>query len=152
MISIDDIEKIMQVMDKFNFHHFEFQQDDSKIVVDKDGIYEEEINLPSKIETNVYESKVEKNINEEVKEEKAEKKYIKAAFAGTFYSSKEDDDQAFVKLYDEVEYNTVVGLIEVMKLFNEVEAGDHGTIVDILVKNGEFVQYGQPLFEIKVNN
>ncbi|WP_254637424.1 acetyl-CoA carboxylase biotin carboxyl carrier protein [Clostridium beijerinckii] len=40
-------------------------------------------------------------------------------------------------------------MIEVMKLFNEVEAGVQGTIVDILVKDGEFVEYGQPLFEIK---
>lgn len=73
-----------------------------------------------------------------LKPEITEKEYIKAAFAGSFYSSKEKNEQAFVKVNDEVECDTVVGLIEVMKLFNEVEAGVQGTIVDILVKDGEF--------------
>ena len=36
-----------------------------------------------------------------------------------------------------------------MKLFNEIEAGADGTIIDVLVKDGDFVEYGQPLFEIK---
>jgi len=149
MINIDDIEKIMQVVDKFDFSHFEFQQENSKIVIDNNRISKTVINEPSKVETKVFEAKVEKTLNEEVEEETVEKEYIKAVFAGTFYSGKEQGGPTFINLYDEVEYDTVVGLVEVMKLFNEVEAGVQGTIIDILVKDGDFVEYGQPLFEIK---
>ncbi|MZK51718.1 acetyl-CoA carboxylase biotin carboxyl carrier protein [Clostridium beijerinckii] len=151
MINIEDIEKIMQVVDKFEVSHFEFKHEDSKIIIDKNKICEglASNNTFTKGEIKAAQSKIEKSISEDVEPEITEKEYIKAAFAGSFYSSKEKNEQAFVKVNDEVECDTVVGLIEVMKLFNEVEAGVQGTIVDILVKDGEFVEYGQPLFEIK---
>ena len=132
MINIDDIEKIIQVVDKFNFSHFEFQQENSKIVIENKGISKTVINEPSKVEAKVFESKAETALNEEIEEENVEKEYIKASFAGTFYSRKEKDGPAFVNIYD------------------DVEAGVQGTIVAILVKDGDFVEYGQPLFEIKI--
>ena len=150
MINIDDIEKIMQVVDKFNVSHFEFHQGKSKVIIDKNsagesaGIsksYEKEIEPKNEI---VFSKK-----EEDVIEISEEKEYVKAAFAGTFYSVKEQGGPAFVNLNDQVKSDTVVCLIEVMKLFNELEAGVEGTIVDILVKDGDFVEYGQPLFEIK---
>ena len=131
MINIDDIEKIIKVVDKFHFSHFEFQQENSKIVIENNGISKTVINEPSKVEAKVFESKAETALNEEIEEENVEKEYIKASFAGTFYSRKEKDGPAFVNIYD------------------DVEAGVQGTIVAILVKDGDFVEYGQPLFEIK---
>lgn len=145
MININDIEKIMQIADKFDFSHFELHQDDRKIVIEKNRLSETAINEPSKVEAKVFESKEETALNEE----NVEKEYIKASFAGTFYSRKEKDGPTFVNLYDDVKNDTVVGLLEVMKLFNDVEAGAQGTIVAILVKDGDFVEYGQLLFEIK---
>jgi acetyl-CoA carboxylase biotin carboxyl carrier protein len=147
MINIDDIEKIIQVVDKFNFSHFEFEQENSKIVIDKNQISES-----TNVESKINESKIEKNIEEKVKdckEEIIEKKYIKAIFPGTFYGAKEQGEKAFVNINDDVQCDTVVGLIEAMKLFNEIEAGVDGTIIDVLVKDGDFVEYGQPLFEIR---
>lgn len=150
MINIDDLEKIMKVVDKFDVSHFEFQQGDSKVVLDKNVVGELfSNNVVGEVEKPEIEQAVNqigKEINGEVKEEK---QYIKAAFAGTFYSTKEKGETPFIKINDKIEPNTVVCLIEVMKLFNEVEAGINGTIVDILVKDGDFVEYGQPLFEIK---
>ncbi|MEQ8155048.1 MAG: acetyl-CoA carboxylase biotin carboxyl carrier protein subunit [Clostridiaceae bacterium] len=152
MININDIEKIMEAVDKFDFSRFEFQQEDSKIVIDRNTVQKTVSNESSKIETRVPEDEIEKTIKEDTaktEEINVNKEYIKASFAGTFYSAKEQGGPTFVKLYDEVQYDTVVGLIEVMKLFNELEAGVQGTIVDVLVKDGDFVEYGQPLFEIK---
>lgn len=152
MININDIEKILEVVDKFDVSHFEFQQDNSKIVVEKNPKNNIAAIEPSKVETKIIGNDAKKTISEEAfasQEQNVKKEYIKASFAGTFYSAKEQGGPTFVKLYDEVEYDTVVGLIEVMKLFNEIEAGIQGTIVDVLVKDGEFVEYGQPLFEIK---
>ena len=153
MINIDDIEKIIQVVDKFNFSHFEFEQEKSKIIIDKNIITETKINESNKVEAKILESEIEKNINVKVqdfKEKIIKKEYIKAIFPGTFYGAKEQGEEAFVNLNDDVQCDTVVGLIEEMKLFNEIEAGVQGTIVDVLVKDGDFVEYGQPLFEIKI--
>lgn len=152
MISIDDLEKIIKIVDKADISHFEFQQGESKVVIDKNLAGEFVVNkaheevIKSKIQT------VSEKIDEESKEKSREKEFIKAAFAGTFYSTKEKGEPPFVKINDKVDADTVVGLIEVMKLFNEVDAGTSGTIVDILVNDGDFVEYGQPLFEIKVND
>ena len=147
MIKIDDIEKIIEVVNKYNFSRFEFEQDKSKIIIEKNEAPKTESNEPFKFETKSFESKIEKV--QDFKEEIIEKEYIKAAFPGNFYCSKEQGEKAFVNLYDEVQCDTVVGLIEAMKLFNEIEAGANGTITDVLVKDGDFVEYGQPLFEIR---
>ena len=149
MINIDDIEKIMQVVDKFDVSHFEFQQGESKVIIDKNSEGESVINKSYEKEIKPRSEIVFSKKEDDVIEISEEKEYVKAAFAGTFYSVKEQGGPAFVNLNDQVKSDTVVCLIEVMKLFNELEAGVEGTIVDILVKDGDFVEYGQPLFEIK---
>ena len=140
---IEDIEEIMNLLGKFDFSHFEFQQENSKIIIDKNRLSEIKSKESSISETKMDNTQIEKIMNEE-------KEYIKATFPGNFYLSKEKGEEAFVKLNDNIECETVVGLIEAMKLFNEIEAGVIGTITNILVKDGDFVEYGQPLFEIKV--
>lgn len=147
MIKIDDIEKIIEVVNKYNFSRFEFEQDKSKIIIERNEAHKTENNEPLKFETKNFESKIEKV--QDFKEEIIEKEYIKAAFPGNFYCSKEQGEKAFVNLNDEVQCDSIFGLIEAMKLFNEIEAGANGTIIDVLVKDGDFVEYGQPLFEIK---
>jgi acetyl-CoA carboxylase biotin carboxyl carrier protein len=59
------------------------------------------------------------------------------------------DAAPFVKIGEKVEKSTVVCILEAMKLFNEIEAEMDGEIVEILVENGQLVEYGQPLFLIK---
>lgn len=148
MINIDDIEKIMEVVDKFEVFHFEFHQGKSKVIIDKNSTGESVTNKNYEKDIKP-KSEIDSSKKEDAKEISEEKEYIKAAFAGTFYSVKEQGSLAFVSINDKVKSDTVVCLIEVMKLFNELEAGVEGTIVDILVKDGDFVEYGQPLFEIK---
>ena len=99
MINIDDIEKIIQVVDKYNFSHFEFQQENSKIIIENNEISKTIINEPSKATSKAFDSKVEKTINEEIEdfnEENVEKEYIKATFPGTFYSAKEQGDRSLL--------------------------------------------------------
>ena len=56
---------------------------------------------------------------------------------------------AYVKFGSEVKADTIVCIVEAMKLFNEIEAEVDGEIVEILVKDGQLVEYGQPLFLVK---
>lgn len=71
---------------------------------------------------------------------------INAPTVGTFYSSPSPDDPAFVKVGSKVSPDTTVCLIEAMKVFNPIVAEVSGTITEILVQNGDAVDFGQPLF------
>jgi len=74
---------------------------------------------------------------------------IPSPIVGTFYRSPAPSAEAFVKMGSNVEPETVVCIIEAMKLMNEIQAEASGEVVKIYVENGQPVEYGQPLFGIK---
>jgi acetyl-CoA carboxylase biotin carboxyl carrier protein len=74
---------------------------------------------------------------------------ITSPMVGTFYAAPSPDAPPYVKVGDKVKKDTVVFIIESMKLFNEIEAEVNGEIVEVLVQNGQLVEYGQPLFLVK---
>lgn len=74
---------------------------------------------------------------------------ITSPMVGTFYSAPSPEAAPFVKAGDRVSEKTVVCILEAMKLMNELEAEVSGEIVEVLVKNGQLVEYGQPLFLVK---
>ena len=76
-------------------------------------------------------------------------KYILCEAVGTFYSCPKPGKPAFVKVGETVTPDTIVCLIEAMKMFNEVPAGVSGKIVEMLVKDGDAVDHGKRLFRIE---
>jgi len=75
--------------------------------------------------------------------------YIKSPMVGTFYSSPSPESKAFAEKGTKVVENTVVCIIEAMKIMNEIQAELKGTIVEALVESGQPVEYGQRLFKVK---
>jgi acetyl-CoA carboxylase biotin carboxyl carrier protein len=73
---------------------------------------------------------------------------IDAPLVGTFYRSPSPDAKAFVSVGDKVNADTVIGIIEAMKVMNEIKAEKSGTVKEILVENGQPVEYGQPIIVI----
>lgn len=74
---------------------------------------------------------------------------IESPMVGTFYTSPNPDSPVFVDVGTKVGAETVVCIIEAMKIFNEIKAECSGTIQRVLVKNGQAVEFGQPLFLVK---
>ena len=74
---------------------------------------------------------------------------IESPMVGTFYASPSPDKPSFVSVGGEVGPNSVVCLVEAMKIFNEIKAERSGTIAKVLVKSGQAVEFGQPLYMIK---
>ncbi|MHC6175361.1 acetyl-CoA carboxylase biotin carboxyl carrier protein [Glutamicibacter sp. X7] len=74
---------------------------------------------------------------------------ITAPMLGTFYAAPQPGAAAFVSVGDSVQPHSVLGIVEVMKLMNNIEAGVAGSVVRILAKNESLVEYGQPLMVIK---
>jgi acetyl-CoA carboxylase biotin carboxyl carrier protein len=77
--------------------------------------------------------------------------YIKSPMVGTFYGSPSPESKSFVEKGAKVVENTVVCIIEAMKIMNEIQAELKGTILETLVENGQPVEYGQRIFKVKQN-
>lgn len=76
-------------------------------------------------------------------------KVVTSPLVGTFYSSSSPDSAPFVQVGDAVKKGQVLGIIEAMKLMNEIESEYDGVVEAVLVGNEEVVEYGQPLFRIR---
>jgi acetyl-CoA carboxylase biotin carboxyl carrier protein len=87
----------------------------------------------------------------EAAETEAQMHMIKSPIVGTFFRASSPTSEPFVKIGDNVEPDTVVCIIEAMKLMNEIQAEVSGTVVKILVENGQPVEYGQSLIGIKTS-
>ncbi|RMH27314.1 MAG: acetyl-CoA carboxylase biotin carboxyl carrier protein [Planctomycetota bacterium] len=74
---------------------------------------------------------------------------VESPMVGTFYARPKPDAEAFVKVGSPVGEDTVVCLVEAMKVFNEVQAGVSGTIERVLAKDGDAVEFGQRLFLVR---
>ena len=75
--------------------------------------------------------------------------YIKSPMVGTFYRAASPESKPFADTGTKVVENSVVCIIEAMKIMNEIQAEMSGTVLEILVENGQPVEYGQRLFKIK---
>ena len=90
----------------------------------------------------------EEQVNAKEQAEEKPGKFVTAPLVGTFYAAASPDDPHFVKVGDRVDENTVVCIIEAMKVMNEVKAGMSGTIAEVLVDNVHPVEFGTKLFRI----
>lgn len=159
-----DFNGIGELIDKVNstdIAYFEYKTNDGHIKMDKSLMR----NISSgtiKTEESVYEASKEAKsndiiVNVESEISKVEKsievdedlKIITSPMVGTFYSTPSPENPAFVKVGDNVGVGNVLCIIEAMKLMNEIESDVHGVVKQILVKDGDMVEYGQPLFKIK---
>jgi len=75
--------------------------------------------------------------------------YVSSPMVGTYYSAPSPDDPPYLKIGDEVDENTVVCIIEAMKVMNEVKAGQKGRVAEILVNNADPVEFGTNLVRIE---
>lgn len=137
------IEELIKVMEKSGLRRLRVRQEKGfEIELEKESISSSKAISTSEIPI----------LSEPEKREPTAKrktgKTIDAPLVGTFYASSSPADPPFVKIGDRVEEGTIVGIIEAMKVMNEVRAGAKGQIVEALVDNAHPVEFGTPLFRI----
>ena len=150
------IKQVVELMQRSELSEFEIEEEGFKLRLSRKQGKTQIINpaqmpappfvsLPS-----VPVSKKESEVKEAVKSDDDETIFvIKSPMVGTFYSAASPDSPAFVKPGDTVSADSIVCIIEAMKVMNEIHAETKGIISEILVENGEAVEYGQPLFKVK---
>ena len=84
-------------------------------------------------------------------EDEANVAYITSPMVGTFYSASSPDSPPFVKVGDSVGPDSIVCILEAMKVFNEIPAECSGSIGAVLVQNGDAIEFGQKLFKVQTN-
>lgn len=163
-MDFEQIKELITLIDSSNLAFFELSNGNNHIKMDKSlnrnisSNSDNNINISSKEEPVI--ERVEKPAIEEVKKVKNEKVKeqneeetdlitITSPMVGTFYSSASPEAEPFVKTGDAVSKGKIICIIEAMKLMNEIESEYDGEIVECLVKNGDMVEYGQPLFKMK---
>ena len=158
MFKIQEIREIIKLVDASTIDEFVYEADGSKVKLKKNGGAVEVVAPKAVVAAPapvVEQPKAAAPAAAPVKEEAApvandaDLHKITSPMVGTFYQSPNPDSPAYVKVGDKVGDETIVCIVEAMKLFNEIEAEIKGEIVEVLVKDGQLVEYGQPLFLVK---
>jgi acetyl-CoA carboxylase biotin carboxyl carrier protein len=75
--------------------------------------------------------------------------YVKSPMVGTFYRSPSPESKMFAEVGTKITETSVVCIIEAMKIMNEIQSEVKGTVIEVLIENGQPVEYGQKLFKVK---
>lgn len=173
MLKIQEIRELIKLMDQSNLDEFKYELDGAKITLkrNKEKIIAADVvsvaapkapeapatpkaeapapAAPAAPKTEAAPAKAEAPAAPSANVDDPSLVKITSPMVGTFYSSPSPDQPAYVKVGDKVDEESIVCIVEAMKLFNEIEAEVKGEIVEVLVQNEQLVEYGQPLFLVK---
>lgn len=142
-MDFDQIKLLMQTLEESKLHKIVYKKGDFEIQLEKGG------SLSAPVQrTVVQHAEPAPEVTHTPKAAEKPGAFVKSPMVGTFYSSPSPDQPHFVKAGDRVEEGTVVCIIEAMKVMNEVKAGVSGVIAEILISNGQPVEFGSRLFRI----
>ncbi len=152
-IDIDSIREVMKLMDQFRFDEIEVRDEGKRIHLLRGTggktppppqavVVPAMVAAPASVES-LDASAESADLGDDIK-------VITSPMVGTFYRSSSPDAQSFVEEHQQVTEETVLCIIEAMKVMNEIRAECDGELVQILVANGEAVEYGEPLFHVRV--
>lgn len=143
----EKIKQLMNDMGNSKLTNIDIEFPDGTKISMKKEVKQENENLNNTIKTN----KIETSNSEEKHEKDTKVNIIKSPMVGTFYAKPSPDKNAYVEIGTPIKPGKTLCIIEAMKLMNEIESEYTGEIVEILVEDGETVEYGTPLFKVAVS-
>lgn len=146
-MKIEEMKELIQAVSEANVDEFEFENDDYSIRIAKNEAKVVTAEAIPAATAPVMPAAPETQTDDQ--EEKIQGNEVKAPLVGTFYAAPSEGAEPFVSVGDTVKKGQVIGIVEAMKLMNEVESEFDGTVEAVLVENGEMVEYGQPLVVIR---
>jgi acetyl-CoA carboxylase biotin carboxyl carrier protein len=149
---IDKLKQIIEIMKTHNLVEVRIKQGEDEVSVKKDqgqimGVPTAGAGMPAVQAVPAPAAAPAEKPAEPAQQEKLAE--IKSPLVGTFYAQSSPDSEPYVEVGSQVEADTVVCIIEAMKVMNEIKAETAGTIAEIVATNGEAVEYGRVLFRIR---
>lgn len=144
-MELENLLKLIETVSASELTVFRYEENGVKIDMSKK---KEELQVVQSEPELIFAGKTVSSMDETVKEENTEGEVVTSPLVGTYYEAPAEDAEAFVKVGDRVKKGQTLAIIEAMKLMNEIESEYDGVIKEIMVKNGQPVEYGQPLFRI----
>lgn len=158
-MSIDEIMKLMEAMSVNGLTEFRYKTEEEHLIFKKNTVAApvviSQTGVTAADSPEEYHKAVFQTLPEEPQKQEGgpvtdigSDKVVVSPLVGTFYSSSSPENEAYVKVGDAVKKGQVLGIVEAMKLMNEIESEFDGVIEAVLVQNEDIVEYGQPLFRI----
>lgn len=144
-MELENLLKLIETVSASELTGFQYEENGVKIDMSKK---KEKLQVVQSEPELIFAGKTVSSMDETVKEEKTEGEVVTSPLVGTYYEAPAEDAEAFVKVGDRVKKGQTLAIIEAMKLMNEIESEYDGVIKETMVKNGQPVEYGQPLFRI----
>ena len=153
-MNIKEIKEMLQLMVEHGLSEIEYEKDGIKIKLKKGPsgkIFSEEIreSLPPSFQNPGMPLPLISSMESPVSKEASNLILVKSPMVGTFYVAPAPDQPLYVAVGQKVKTGDVLCIIEAMKLMNEIKADFPGTVLEVLVKNGQAVEFDQPLFKIQ---
>ncbi len=162
--SLAELEKLLELLSKFDIHEIEIESESRKLRLSKPKpseaggggvtVVSGGSALPVAAQPEVASAPAPQADSQDAASSSslpAGVEVITSPMVGTFYLAPSPEADPFVRAGDRVQADTVLGIIEAMKVMNEIPAGKSGVIQEILVENGGSVEFGQPLFHISAS-
>ncbi len=150
-MKIDQLKQVLEMLDQSSVNELSLETDTYKLKLKKQNdsiVVSHQPPAPIAAPAQPAAAPVAEAAPEEQASE-ADTVTINALMVGTFYSRPNPDKPSFVKVGDQIEVGQVVCVLEAMKLFNNLNSEVAGMVVEILVADGDLVEFGQPLFRIR---
>ena len=148
-VNIKEMKEMIQLMNENNLSEIELEKEGLKIRLKKSASGIEQTVMHQQTPATAPPRAAESEHKEASKTAASPKTIIKSPMVGTYYSSPAPDAPPFVQVGSLVEIGQVICIIEAMKLMNEIKSEVRGKIVEILVNNGDPVEFSQSLFRIE---
>ncbi|OLR62693.1 acetyl-CoA carboxylase, biotin carboxyl carrier protein [Anaerostipes sp. 992a] len=141
-MEVKEMLDLIKAVSSANIEEFKYEEDDYKIVIKKP-----QVTVTGTVAAPVAAAQV--MVETEGAEPAIDGKEVVAPLVGTFYAAPSEGAEPFVQVGDTVKKGQTIGIVEAMKLMNEVESEYDGVVTAILVENEQMVEYGQPLIVVK---
>lgn len=147
-MEFENLVKLIQAVSESNLTEFKMQDGDFKISMETNKETKQVTVTAASVPVQAVSAAVEAQ-EAAPQEKEVTGNVVKSPLVGTFYEAPSPESKPFVQVGDVVKKGQVLGIVEAMKLMNEIESEFDGTVKEILVKNEQMVEFGQPMFVIE---
>jgi acetyl-CoA carboxylase biotin carboxyl carrier protein len=142
-MEMENIIKLIKTVSESNLTSFEYEEEGSRLSlqINRNEVYHdtpESVSVQNNLEVKQSETPCKSN-----------NLVISSPTVGTFYTAKSEGSEPYIAVGDIVKKGQIIGIVEAMKLMNEIESEYDGVVEEILVKNKDMIEYGQPLVSLK---